>query len=129
MTSKNETSKRKGRKKVTVTVMLLERFQESVPKAAARRKLEEEKKVKKLFVSRTDSYEDLDKCICWVFGIHDYTFLECINNGHKLVVSSNQQMDGQDAIQRRGCLYICKSAAKVAIKYRVIILCNCINKH
>ena len=70
MTSKNETTKRKGRKKITVTVMLLERFQEDVPKRAIRRKLEEEK-VKKLFVSRADTHEDLDKCICWIFGIHN----------------------------------------------------------
>lgn len=123
MTRNKETSKRKGRKKVTVTVMLLERFQEDVPKGVTRRKLEEEKKQMKLFVSRSDSYEDLDKRICWVFGIHDYTFLECVNNGNKLIVSSNQQMDGQDAIQRRGCLYICKSAAKayIYIVYEIIL--------
>ena len=108
--------------------MLLERFQEDVPKRAIRRKLEEEKKVKKLFVSRADTHEDLDKRICWIFGIRNYTFLECINGGNKLVVSSNQQMDGQDAIQRRGCLYICKSAAKVAtIYYTEIILYKCAN--
>ena len=100
--------KKKDMKKkcVTVTVVLLDKFQENVPKKSNRALLEQKNKIKKLFVSRSDTHDNLDERIRWVFGVNEYTFLECIKGGNKLIVSSNQHMDGLDAIQRRGSLYL-----------------------
>ena len=110
--------KDKKKKTITVTAVLLEKFQENVPKKnSGRLLLQQENKIKKLFVSRSDTHHDLDKKIRWVFGVDDYTFLEYIKGGNKLIVSSNQKMDGVDAIQRRGSLYLCKSNDKVCINY------------
>lgn len=109
--------KDKKKKTVTVTAILLENFQEDVPKKSSRILLEQENKIKKLFVSRSDTHNDLDERIRWVFGVDDYTFLECIKGGNKLIISSNQHMDGLDAIHRRGALYLCKGSDKVCINY------------
>jgi len=108
------------KKTVTVTAVLLEKFQENVPKKSGRAVLQWEKKIKKLFVSRTDTHNDLDERIRWVFGVNKYTFLECIKGGNKLIISSNQHMDGLDAIHRRGSLYLCKEIDKVCINYFTI---------
>ena len=98
----------------TVTVVLLDKFQKNVPRECARTSLQQQQKIKKLFVSRSDTHADLDEN--WIFGIKDYTFLECIKGGNQLAISSNQHMDGKDAINRRGCLYLCKDRDKVKVK-------------
>ena len=64
-------------------------------------------------MSRSDTHKDLDERISWVFGIKKYKFLECVKGGNQLIISSNQHMDGIDAINRRGCLYLCKDTGKV----------------
>ena len=98
---------------MTVTALLLDRYQSNVPKGALRTLLEKEKKFKKLYVSKCDTYEEVDKKIRGAFRITKYNFLECVQGGNKLAVSSNQKMDGQDLIIRRGCLYLCKDVNKV----------------
>ena len=70
--------------------------------------LEVNGKFKRLFVSKCDNHEAVDTKIRNVFGIEQYLFLECIKGGNKLIVSSNQQMTGNDVIVRRGCLYLSK---------------------
>ena len=108
------------KKTVTVTAVLLDKFQENVPRKSSR-ELQQKNKIKKLFVSMFDTYNDLDERIRWVFGIDDYTFLECIKGGNKLIISSNQCMDGLDAIHRRGSLYLCKGIDRVCINYFVLL--------
>ena len=126
-TNENSGSLTKNKKKdtkkktVTVTAVLLDIFQENVPRNSSRALLQQKNKIKKLFVSRSDTHNDLDKRIRWVFGIDDYTFLECIKGGNKLIISSNQCMDGLDAIHRRGSLYLCKRIDKVCINYFVLL--------
>ena len=98
---------------VTVTALLLDRYQNKVPKGASRTLLEQKKKFKKLYVTKCDTHEEIDKKIRGAFGIAKYNFLECVQGGNKLAVSSNQKMDGKDLIVRRGCLYLCKEVDKV----------------
>ena len=112
--SRNST-KNKKKRGVSVTAILLEKFQKNVPKKCSREFLRQQQRVKRLFVFRSDTHKDLDEKISWVFGVKEYKFLECIKNGNQLVISSNQHMDGLDAINRRGCLYLCKDTSKVRI--------------
>ena len=79
--------------------------------------LQQQQKIKRLYVSRSDTYNDLHEKISWVFGVKKYTFLECVKGGNHLAISSNQHMNGLDAISRRGCLYLCKDTDKVSIKF------------
>ena len=50
----------------------------------------------------------MDTKIRAAYGVEKYFFLECIKGGNKLVLSSNQKMNGSDIIVRRGCLYLSK---------------------
>ena len=63
---------------VTVTALLLDKFQDNVPKGASRKLLEQEKGLKRLFVSKCDTYEEIDQRISGAFVITEYKFLECI---------------------------------------------------
>ena len=112
VTSKGK-GKAKSKRKVGVTVVLLDKMQTDVPKNKERIELERAKKICKIFVARCDSQAEIRTKICSVFNISDYTVLECIRAGSKLITSSNQQLNGVDTIDRRGCLYLCKKAAKV----------------
>ena len=111
-----EATNKKGktsRKSVSVYTMMLDKFQNDVPKGAARQKLEQEGKTKRMFASRTSSPQQVNEKIGVAFGTNDYTFLECIKGGNKLIISSNQAMDGRDVIERRGCLYLFRNTPKV----------------
>ena len=87
---------------------MLDKYQYDVPKSDDRKRLEYEKKVKKTFVTRHDTPSELRTKISWIFGTTNFQYLECVCSGNKLILSSNQKMNGQDAIHRRGCLYMCK---------------------
>ena len=39
-------------------------------------------------------------------GLDNWTYLACDSDNH-LFISKNQQLDGNDVINRKGCLYIC----------------------
>ena len=108
-------TKNKKKRVVSVKAILLEKFQKNVPKKSSREFLQQQQRMKRLFVSRSDTHKHLDEKISWVFGVKEYKFLECIKNGNQLVISSNQHMDGVDAINRRGCLYLCEDTGKVRI--------------
>jgi len=64
-------------------------------------------------VARCDSKSEVKRKICSLFNVEEYTVLKCICAGSRLIVSFNQELNGADAIERRGCLYLCKSIAKV----------------
>ena len=111
--SRTKTNGKRSRK-VSVTVFLLDKFQEDIPKKGKRKLLEaDEKKMRKIFVTRTDTPSELRMKISWVFGTNDYKYLECVSSGNKLILSSNQHMNGRDAIERRGALYLCRSTMEV----------------
>ena len=106
----------KRSQKVSLTVFLRDKFQEGVPKKGKRKLLEADgKKMRKMFVTQTDTPSKLRMKISWVFGTNDYKYLECVSSGNKLILSSNQHMNGRDAIERRGALYLCRSTMEVHI--------------
>lgn len=117
-------TKAKGSRKVSVKVFMLDKFQKDVPKRDKRKALEADKrKMRKIFVTRNDTPSELKMKISWVFGTNDYKYLECVSSGNKLILSSNQQMNGRDAIERRGAMYLCRSTMEVcSFVLRMIIL-------
>ena len=106
-------AKKKRKRTVTVTALLLDRFQNDTPKGASRKILEQEGRFKRLYITKYDTYDEVHLRVCGAYKITNYAFLECIKGGNKLAVSSNQKMNGQDLIVRRGCLYLCKDVDKV----------------
>jgi len=82
-----------------------------VPKGRERISLEAGGKLKRLYVNKDASHNDVKEKICTAYNIRSFTYLECVKGGNKLIVSSNQLMDGNEAIVRRGCLYLCKEVS------------------
>jgi len=93
--------------------MMLEKFQGDVPKGEPRKKLTDTGKEKRIYVSRGDDHQSVKEKITGAFHTENYLYLECIKGGNKLIINTNQQMDGREVIERRGCLYLCKSTSKV----------------
>jgi len=72
--------------------------------------MQNEGRFKQLSVLKSDSYAQVNMKICGTYKISNlkYKFLECIKGGNKLVISSNQALNGSEVILRRRCLYLCK---------------------
>ena len=87
---------------------MLDAVQEKVPKGDSKKELEQTNRKLNIFMARSDSKNDVKQKICSVFNVKDYIVLECIRAGSRLIVSSNQELNGLDAIQRRGSLYLAK---------------------
>ena len=102
-----------SKRKVAVTLVLLDVLQDDIPKNSTRIELQQANRIRKIFVTRYDSRTEVKRKICSLFNVKEYTVLDCICAGSKLIVGSNQELNGADAIDRRGCLYLCKSIAKV----------------
>lgn len=87
---------------------MLDVVQERVPKGNSKAELEQANKIRNIFITRSNSKSEVKQKICSMFDVRDYTVLECVHAGSRLIVSCNQELNGLDAIQRRGCLYLAK---------------------
>ena len=72
MSQSSSKPKGKGGRKVSVKVVMLDKYQYDVPKSDDRKRLEYQKKVKKNFVSRNDTPSELRTKISWIFGTINY---------------------------------------------------------
>jgi len=78
--------------------------------------MEEEGKFKRIRVARSDPDTVVRDKILAAFKMKfQYYYLECVSLGSKLIQSKNQAFNGQDAADRRGCLYICKKPQQVKL--------------
>ena len=87
-------------------MVMLDAIQEKVPKGDSKRELEKANRIRNIFMARSNSKSEVKGKICSVFDVKEFTMLGCIHAGSRLIVSSNQELNGLDAIQRRGCLYL-----------------------
>jgi len=92
---------------------MLDKFQPDTPRGDARAQMISSGKAKRIQASRTHTSSEISEKISVAFGTKDFTFLECVRGGNKLIISSNQAMDGRDAIERRGSLYLFRNTNKV----------------
>jgi len=73
-------------------------------------------KIKRIRVYRSETSAAVKEKILEAFKkekAFDYYYLECVSFGSKLIRSAKESMNGQDAVDRRGCLYICKEPQQV----------------
>ena len=94
----------------TVEVVLLQNYQEDVPKGAARNKLKKCGRVQQVKLTRVMAVADVERVIKRAFkhvALKQFMPLEVDTTGHYLS-RSEEDLDGQQAINRRGALYICE---------------------
>ena len=108
-TSGKTSAKASTKKRQTaVNVVVLKEYSKTLPKNDMRRKMLEDGRIKTVFVSRQDNSTSIDAKLKSVFGLNNYTVLECDSRTHKLSISPHQDIDGRKAIERRRNLYLCE---------------------
>jgi len=66
-------------------------------------------KIRRIIVKRSDTASTVKSKIVAAFGQKlEYLYCECVSCGSRLIESPNQAMNGHDAVERRGCLYMYK---------------------
>ena len=59
------------------------------------------------------SSKDVREKIEHAFNTDTFVFLECDNTGHHLVRGADQDLNGEEAVERKGCLYLCERFPEV----------------
>ena len=101
-------------KLVKVTVVLMDEYSASVPKGKVRQKLAMNGRIMSLKLHRGMTPADVHKKIEQAFNVHNFVYLECDNTGHGLVRGAEQDINGEDAVDRKGCLYLCERFFEVS---------------
>lgn len=74
-----------------------------------RESLAQKGKIQTIKIKRSMTHRDINNLVIKSFGIKTYTVLECDSSGHNLMRAQNQEVNGDAAIGRRGCLYLCET--------------------
>ena len=100
-----------GRLKLTtLTVVVMKKYERAIPRGKRRQQLSSEGRVRPVKQSRSMSPLQVKNAILRAFEgvISNFTVLESDQCGHNLFQSPKQDIDGEAAVQRRGCLYLCE---------------------
>ena len=92
-----------------IKVMILKKFSPFIPRGRPRNLLRQEGREVTLQFRRTMKPDEVQDVIIRGFpALHDlpWSYLAC-DSDNRLSMSKNQQLDGNDIINRKGCLYIC----------------------
>lgn len=92
---------------VSMNVVLMKHYSRSIPKGRARKKLIDKERIKTLKFTRDMSADGIKTKILSAFKVNDYTVLACDTLSQSLV-KGEQNVNGEDVIGRRGCLYLCE---------------------
>lgn len=97
-------------KACTVDVVMLKNFKQDVPKGLERKNLKKKGRIQSVKLTRAMGEEEVERVIKRAFKplhLTNLVFLEVDPTGHYLTKASSS-VDGQQAISRRGALYICE---------------------
>ena len=83
----------------------------SIPKGELRQELASTDRIMSLRLHM--SPEQVKQEIGRAFNTEIFTCLECDNTRHNLVKAAYQYVTGEDAVGRKGCLYLCERFPKV----------------
>ena len=120
---KKKAAVQKKPKPSSVTVVVLKKFTSKVPRGDARETLASSGRIQSLRFTRDMSSSDVKQRIMSVFNLcSEYTVLESDSSGHNLCKCSEQDIDGESVVGRKGSLYICETFPQVlvySVLYRV----------
>ena len=94
---------------ISISVVMMQSYGPVIPKGKERQKLASQGRILNMKVTRGMSSKEVEDKIHRAFQVTDYTVLECDSNGHTLLKSCDQDIDGDAITQRRGCLYLCET--------------------
>ena len=118
---KKKAAVQKKPKPSSVTVVVLKKFTSKVPRGDARETLASSGRIQSLRFTRDMSSSDVKQRIMSVFNLcSEYTVLESDSSGHNLCKCSEQDIDGESVVGRKGSLYICETFPR----YLYIVFCT-----
>ena len=91
-----------------VTVVMMEKYSHAIPKGQVRRTLASKGRILSLKFTRSMRSEEIKQHIMRAFKVQSFVVLECDTAGHHLIKAGNQSLDGEEAIERKGGLYLCE---------------------
>ncbi len=93
-----------------ITAMLMKKFVPTVPRGKARQKLASEGRMQSIRLTRDLNAKQVREILTTAFLCSDdFTFLECDSASRTLCKCSNQNIDAEMAIERKGTLYLCET--------------------
>lgn len=101
---------------VKVTVVLV-KYVPSIPKGRIRQQLASTGRILSLKLHHGRSSKEVGEKLEHAFNTSRFVFLECDNTGHHLVKGANQDINGDDAVEWKGCLYLCESFKRYVIYF------------
>lgn len=106
----------------SVTVMMMKEYSSKLPKGTPKEDLLAQGRIQSIKVNRQMKPDEVKRLILKAFGVTRYTVLHCDGVSKYLMKSSEQNIDGNGMVDRRGCLYLCKNM-EVANYYFVSYCC------
>ena len=114
----------KGKQRsVSVNVVMLKHYQEIIPRGNTRKELFSQERIKRVSVTRDMSNLQIRNAIIRAFKVSSFSFLESDKKGH-LTRFDNDSLDGEGAVKRRGCLYLCEIDVSICM-YMCLLVYSC----
>ena len=114
----------KGKQRsVSVNVVMLKHYQEIIPRGNTRKELFSQERIKRVSVTRDMSNLQIRNAIIRAFKVSSFSFLESDKKGH-LTRFDNDFLDGEGAVKRRGCLYLCEIDVSICM-YMCLLVYSC----
>ena len=108
-TKKKKAAIRPKQRPISISVVMMQSYVPVIPKEEERQKVASQGRILNMKVTRGMSSKEVEDKIHRAFQVTGYTVLECDSNGHTLLKSCDQDIDGDAIAQRRGCLYLCET--------------------
>ena len=106
---KKEAASKGNTKPAVVTVVLMKDFSRRVPKGKVRQNLYSDGRIQPVSLRRTMSFLQVKNAIIRAFTrfqVSRFTVLESDQGCHNLCRAAQQEINAEQAVQRRGCLYL-----------------------
>ena len=107
--SDRQKKKKAAKRPVKVTIIMMKNYCTIMPKNKERKQLEFQGRSKDFKILRSASDAEIHDLINHAFNVSSFTVLESDSSGHNLLKCPIQRVNGEFAVSRRGCLYLCES--------------------
>ena len=108
---KKKLATKKREKAASVRVVMLKNFTKALPKGKRRRVLSSQGRMKTVKLVRSMTALQVKNIILRAYEdlkLTTFVVLDTTESGHHLIKADDQDMNGESAIRRRGCLHLCE---------------------
>ena len=100
--------KKKAAKRPTTVTIIMKNYCTIMPKNKERKQLKFQGRSKDFKILHSASDTEIHNLINRAFNVSSFTVFESDSSGHNLLKCPIQHVNGEFAVSRRGCLYLCE---------------------